>query len=289
MTIGNQEHYKDIDDVLRHASPDLRVLKPGVWEFTLVNGKPFQVNAQVVNDWLIFETHHSGVTKNYWWLLQANRRLGANCRFLVTARTIRLRCEVNLSERINLPSRVQRVTSDFEAGINLLHKGPSMHSSLTPTQEERNLKSLLELCAASGWEGSLREGIGIAVPLEVEHKVCQAIVKLDHQDRLLITGEIPTAGKKAAAPWQEAVSSFLLSVTTRLKMVRAEAITNDAGDPEDDNVRFALLLAPDANTVELHEAFANLSMAMELAIDEVAGLSDPRVATRYWNMHYVCD
>lgn len=285
------EKKEAIAAALTQCVPHPRLEKRGNWEFTLVNGKPFQVNARIENDWLVFETDAVDLKDSDWWaLLRVNHELGV-CTKIVLPRDSKptLRTELLLCEEIDLAQRLALMRDQLVSAMGLIHQGTAK-----PIENERSVSSdqtsIKELCAQAGWPGTERTDGAIAVELEVEQTFQQAVVGRDEARSVEVVCELqpllrPSTGEHSSLLKSEAISHLLLHVSSLLRMVRAEAVQNpdqlQQGPDEIFNVRLRALLGTAVNPFELNEALVNLSLAWELAGRETLVLSDADLANAY--------
>jgi hypothetical protein len=276
-----------IQKVLHQCVPQACAVRPYQWEFMLVNGKPFSATARVENEWMIFEAPYLK-SHDHWQLLQLNARLGPTTRFVIGSHASRatLRSEVLLHEGTDLLARLRSVTDNLTKGMGLLHEGVR-HETSGPVSSP-HAESIRKLCEESGWNCQERDG-EIVVPLEVPEGLHQARVEHDSQGRLhlstmcepvAVTGECNPGREQSNDLWSRAVAQFLLRVTSKLRMVRAETV----GETANFKLRFTCLLNDRVHVSELNEAFANLSMACEFAASEVVALGNLGFAERYLQM-----
>jgi hypothetical protein len=286
------EKKEAIAAALNQCVPHPRLQKRGNWEFTLVNGKPFRVNARIENDWLVFETDAVDLKDSDWWsLLRLNHQLGVCTKFVLLPRDSKptLRTELLLSEEIDLAGRLASMRDQLVSAMGLIHR-----AAAKPIENERSESSdqtsIKELCANSGWPGTERPDSTIAVELEVEHTFQQAIVGRDEASRLKVVCELQpllrsSTGEHSSLLKTEAISHLLLHVSSLLRMVRAEAVRNpdqlQQGSEEIFNVRLKTLLGADVTAFELNEALVNSSVAWELTGRETQALRDADVANAY--------
>ncbi|HLA13265.1 MAG TPA: hypothetical protein VJ023_21975 [Pyrinomonadaceae bacterium] len=294
---------------MHQCMPHPRALKPGSWEFSLVNGKPFNVRARIESRWMVFETHDiAWGPGNCWPLLELNSKLGVGTRFVLHPHHLSLRTELLLFEEIDLIDRLRFMRDELRTGMGLLHE---LHSNSKPPEiathdldppvfrDDLSGPSINELCENSGWPGNERDGASVVVSLEVDRGFYQANITREAHGRLHLSWELPTYrgssgeqnGGERERLWTTPMAHFLLQVSARLRLVRAEVVQleNESEDEERagqaEQLRFTALLPADANVGELHEAFANLSMACDLTANETVALRSSRLASRYLQMH----
>lgn len=275
---------------LSQCVPHSRAVKSGSWDFTLVNGKPFQVSARLETDWLVFETEPVETQGDWVSLLAHNQRLGASTKFVLPRRGDKptLRSELLLCEETDLPRRVSVMRDQLVAAMGVLH-GLAEKPDGDVQSGARDQVPITELCEQAGWPGAERAGSSVAVDLDVNQTFQQATVTRDEGGRLKLSCDLhpfsqPGEGERALLSIGKATSHLLLHVSGLLRLVRAEAVEIPGPQHESDpsfELRFTASLFDDVNARELHEAFVNLSLACELTVRESRALREARIADLY--------
>lgn len=272
--------------------PDTRVAPVAVGRWTLHGGSGMPAIEAALNgeEWITLTAplagghiHNVAVSRCACDLLKANAALqgSAKCALppgqnvVVAMREVHLARESLAQEAEGTAcagaAKLQEALDDVAELVRHLRR-PNRDNA--QAHEPEPARDLGELCELAGWTSHPRSGGAVTVPLDIPGGFAQALLHPGHT--VIATVDLPAGAAPLATVAVQAISSFLLQLAGRVRMVRAQA---SAGEHK---LHFALAGQLDRPTpAELNHLLAAMSLAARMSIREVPALASAEIAEAY--------
>jgi len=265
-------HVPALAEVFAEMPGDLRPVQSGLWQVALSDKD--SVQARIVDDWLVM-TSPVLEPRCAADLLECNGRLLGWVKFALDANgAFQVRAELPLDEtRLDAPA-VHQALAEFRVAHAMLRGEfplPVPPDPLTAAAQA----DLISLCAEAGWPAVPRGEDSVAVELECRGSFHQALLGPGAAGLRAVTGFAPSDSSDAEAA--EAVAHFLLAASAEVCMVRP-VVETLAGKT---TPKFEFLFSSYPSAALVAHAFAALSVASRICVEEVRVLRDPNVARDY--------
>ena len=266
-----------VRDALAAVTPQLTPLGNSRWQFPLLNGSSHIVTVGADGDWLLLETDCAGFSNklsSFWGAAIQNATFAGLTKLVLWSdRDLRMAAELPVFEGVDLTARLRETCDGFDAQWNAA-KRPSAKD--VSGAAERGSVDLKALCSDAGWPFADRGGRKLAIELEVQHGVYQALLTPAGQG-VRVSCEVATLDS-ISEECRQAIGGFLLSLSGRVRMGRASV--NASGTLS--AVQFEVVFETAPGPLEISSALESLSVACSLCgEDEIKALQMPEIAESY--------
>ena len=266
---------------LERAAGGIRPVGRGRWSFDLVNGRRLPGQAAWQEGWLELRiplpfSEPSDPTLP-WTLLEENRGLDGVARFVHRENRTVLQAEMAISDPALVSPRLAAACESLRLADAVRNGKPrrKAQESTAPIEAEPE-PAWEQLGAERGWWLTRRDDHRLGVELDAPGLMNQAFLEERDSEHVVAIELL----RSAALPLRcrRAVAVFLLSLTGRLRLVRA---TVGRQEPEAVRLEVVLPSAPWVTAVELDLSLEALSLACRLGSREVRALGQEPPARIY--------
>ena len=256
------------------------------------NGRSFSITA--CSDKEMIEVHYSGTcwitldmhlsirdngAASYqpWDLLKMNSKIYGPGRFIQKQyRAFGIRADVFSSGNTSALADALKVALDSIEHASTLCNGTNGRGAKRSHLDPTNVENIRALCVEADWD-FIESHNGCAIRLKVPGGIYHAYIDVDKSGGYVIKVLLATIVDRDAIS-KDALSNMLLSVCSRIKMVRASGSDRDDG-PE--HVYFECYLSQNASVLEADLALSSLSVACQSVRNEVEVMQSGVIAGEY--------
>jgi len=275
-----------IGAALEQCAEKVESVGRGRWRIGLANGKPFAATARLEDGWLVLEARPAlpRPTALLWELLTLNGAIGSGSKLTLPpdGGALHLRAEVPAWDDASVTQRLVEACRSLEEAHGCVGSGklvqpaPGATVTTVDVREKADAGDLPQLLSEAGWPRAERKREDLAVQLDVPGAFYQACVEVRARGEVRIGVEVAAAETFSPAV-RRALGRLLLVGSGLVRLVRAAAATNGAGD----SARFEVGFRSLPSAAELDVALGALSVACRCFGREAKALAREDVASTY--------